>query len=127
MAAQPNYDYSGIGKAEALLIFSALAASPSAWLTNGLLGQFTFSFLCYFCTWLAGKEVMVLNVVATDIQTLVQQGGFDATFDEAFAAIQASKTQLTAAQKAAIDAPVMAAFNKFAVFGQLRGNSNTNS
>jgi len=77
------------------------------------------------CTWLANKEVLILNVMATDIQTLIQQGSFDATFDQAFEAIKGNPSKLTPEQKAAIDAPVIAAFNKFAVFGQLRNNSNT--
>lgn len=121
-APQPNYDYSGIGKAEALLIFSALAASPAVWFTNGIAGQVTFWFLTQVCTWLANREVLVLNVIATDIQTISQKGAFDGSFDDAFAAILAAKEKLTPAQKAAIDAPVKAAFRKFAVFGQLRND-----
>ena len=122
---QPNYDYSGIGKAEALLVYSALAASSVSWLTNGLLGKATFWALEQICTWLANKEVMVLNIAATDIQTVIQAGEFDATFDDAFKAINKSKDPLTAAQKAAIDQPVIDAFRKFAVFGQLRASSDT--
>ena len=122
--ATANYDYSGIGKAEALLIFSAMAASPAAWFTNGIAGTITFWFLCQMCTWLANKEVLVLNVMATDIQTLIQEGSFDATFDQAFQAIKGNPNKLTDAQKAAIDAPVIAAFNKFALFGQLRSGTN---
>ena len=118
MASQANYDYSGIGKAEALLVFSALAASPSAWITNGIFGKIVFQLLCWACTWFANKEVLILNVAATDLQTLVQKGSFDASFDAAFQAIHGNPNQLTSAQKAAIDAPVIAAFNKFAVFGQ---------
>jgi hypothetical protein len=121
---QPNYDYAGIGNAEALLIFSALAASPAAPFTNGVLGKITFWSLGQFCTWLASKEVLVLNIASTDLQTLAQKGEFNATFDEAFKAIHGNSDRLTAEQKAAIDAPVIAAFRKFAVFGQLRDSSS---
>lgn len=124
MAAEPNYDYSGIGKAEALLIYSALAASSWAFLTTGFLGTVVFQLLTYICTQLANVEVLILNVAATDIQTLIGQGDFDATFDQAFKQIQANKDKLTTAQKAKIDAPVIAAFTKFAIFGQLSNNSN---
>lgn len=122
---QPNYDYSGIGKAEALLIFSALAASPAAWLTNGVLGKFTFWALSKFLTWLSGKGIMLLNVLVADVQTLAQKGDFDGSFDNAFAAIHGHPERLTPEQKAAIDKPVIDAFRKFAVFGQLRDGGNT--
>ncbi len=124
-APQPNYDYSGIGKAEALLVFSALAASPAVWFTNGIAGQITFWFLTQICTWFANKEVLILNIAATDIQTIMQKGDFDASFDNAFKAIHGNPDKLTSEQKAAIDAPVIAAFRKFAVFGQLRSSSNS--
>lgn len=122
---QPNYDYSGIGKAEALLVYSALAASSVSWLTNGLFGKFTFWILQAACTWLANKEVMVLNIAATDIQTIIQAGEFDATFDDAFKKITAAKDPLTPEQKAAIDQPVIEAFKRFAVFGQLHDGTNS--
>lgn len=117
-----NYDYSGIGKAEALLIFSALAASPAAWLTNGILGKIVFWSLSNFLTWLTGKGIMVLNVLVADVQTLGEKGDFDGSFDAAFAAIHEHPERLTPEQKTAIDKPVINAFRKFAVFGQLRDN-----
>jgi hypothetical protein len=125
-APQPNYDYSGFGKAEALLIFSVLAANPSTvWLTTGFIGSVFFALLSFICTKFANVGIMLINIAATDLQTLVQSGNFDGSFDDAFKKILASKDPLTAAQKAAIDAPVIAAFQQFAVFGQLRGNSDT--
>lgn len=116
---EANYDYSGIGKAEALLLYSALA-SQSVWLTTGLVGDIVFKLLWRMCTWLANKEVLILNIAATDLQTLSQKGSFDGSFDDAFTAIHGHPELLTPEQKAAIDAPVMAAFRKFGVFGQLR-------
>lgn len=106
-------------------MFSALATSPAAWLTAGILGKIVFGFLTWACTKLANLEVLILNVAATDIQVIIQKGDFDASFDDALKAIQASKGGLTKAQKDAIDAPVRAAFRKFAVFGQLRSNSDS--
>jgi len=122
---QPNYDYSGIGRAEALLLFSALAASPWAVLTNGFLGSIVFWILTKICTGLANKEVMVLNVGATTLQTIMQKGEFDATLDAAFKAIKGNPDRLSAAEKAKIDDPVIAAFRKFAVFGQLRNSGDS--
>jgi hypothetical protein len=117
---RPNYDYSGIGKAEALLIFSALASSKLVFLTNGVFGKFTFQILWAACSWLATKEILLVNVVATDLQTLAQKGEFDGTFDDAFKKIHGQREKLSAEEKAAIDAPVRTAFRKFAYFGQLR-------
>ncbi len=114
----PNYDYSGIGRAEALLIFSAIASTSWVFITNGALGKFTFWVLEQACTWLANKEMLILNVVVTDIQTILQRGDFDASFDDAFKAIHGNPDKLTPEQKAAIDKPVIDAFRKFAVFGQ---------
>lgn len=122
---QPNYDYSGIGKAEALLVFSAIATSQVAWLTAGFLGKVSFQLLWWACTWLANKEVLVMNLAATDIQILFQKGEFDASFDNAFKQIHASPNGLTPEQKAAIDAPVKAAFAKFAVFSQLPNDTKS--
>ena len=114
-----SYDYSGIGKAEALLVFAALAASPLVWITNGLLGGLTFWVLCRICTWLANKEVLLANIAAADIQTLAQKGNFDGSLDEAFKAIHGNPNQLTQAQRKAIDDKVILAFRNFATFGSL--------
>lgn len=123
--AEANYDYSGIGKAEAVLLFSALASSPWVVLTNGLLGTVVFGVLTKICTFFANYEVLIVNVGVTDLQVLLQKGDFNGSFDDAFKAIHGNPDRLTPQEKAKIDAPVKAAFRKFAVFGQLPNGSNS--
>lgn len=65
-----------------------------------------------------------MNVAVTDIQIIFQKGDYDASFDNAFKAINGNRDKLTPEQKAEIDAPVMAAFRAFGVFGQLRSSAN---
>jgi hypothetical protein len=122
---QPNYDYSGIGKAEALLVFSALAASPLVWFTTGFPGTVTFWLLTKACTWLANKEVMIMNLAAADINTIAEHKVFDGSFDEAFKEIHGNPNQLSQAQKASIDNKVIAAARAFFTFGSLRDSSSS--
>lgn len=116
-APEPNYQYEGIGKAGALVIFAWLAASPFAFLTTGILGKIVFFIVSKITTYAATKGVMILNVAIADIQTIAQKDDFDGSFDEAFKEIHGNRDKLTPAQKKAIDDKVIAAFRKFASFG----------
>jgi len=115
-----NYQYEGIGKAGALVIFAWLASTPLVFLTNGILGKFVFFILTRFCAYLAGKGIMILNIAVADIQIVAQKNDFDGSFDEAFKEIHGQRDKLTPEQKKAIDDKVIRAFRKFADFGGVR-------
>lgn len=118
------YHYEGIGKAGALMLFGALAASPLSWLATGFLGRITFSILEMICTWLAGKGVILLNIAVADIQTISQKRDFDGSFRDAFTEIAGNPHRLSAEDRKRIDEKVKAAFRKFATFGVRDGGDS---
>lgn len=120
-----NYDFQGIGKAAALLEFSALAASPVSWLTNGVLGQITFWLLTQMNAYLASKGLILLNIGIANVQVLSQKSDFDQSLDEAYQALRSGS--LTEVQKKALDDKVIAAFNNFADFGVQQSNGDSRS
>lgn len=112
-----KYNFEGIGKATALLLFSGLAASPFAWFTVGLQGKIVFWLLTQLGKWFASTGLVLLNVGIANVQVLSQQSNYDGAFDVAFRAIADRNGRLTLAEKKAIDDRVIAAFDRFADFG----------
>ena len=112
-----GYRYEGIGKASALVIFAWLGASSFSVFTTGPLGRFTFYILEQFCTYLAGRGIVLLNITVADIQIVGQKKDFDGSFAEAFKEIHGNPKRLTPEQKKAVDEKVMRAFRRFADFG----------
>jgi hypothetical protein len=117
-----KYDFQGIGKAEALLVFSYLATTPLAPITQGFWGKVIFWILTQLGSLAASYGLVLLNLGIENVQIIIQKGSFDGSFDEAFKAINEKGGKLTPKEKQEIDAPVMLAFDGFADFG-VHGNA----
>lgn len=109
--------FEGIGSASASLTFALLAGSPLAWLTLGIQGKITFWILKQIYMRLADKGVIVLNIGAAKVSTLVERSDFDGSFDSAFEIINKRKGNLSDAEIKAIDDKVISALRKFTDFG----------
>lgn len=112
-----KYRFEGIGKLGATLMFSALAASPLAWLTNGLVGKIVFFLLTEFSMFLSNHGLIILNMAIADLKTLSEKKNFDGAFDDAFKEIHEKRERLTPEEKKRIDDKVISAFRDFASFG----------
>jgi hypothetical protein len=119
-----KYKFEGIGETVAALVVAGLSANPQfAWLVKGFLGR-----VVWFGAKLAGMGfaslgLVVLNVGAAKIDTIVTHGNFDGSWDSArklIAEIQKEGRELTDEEKARIDEPVKAAFRKFGRFARMR-------
>ena len=109
----PKYQFDGVSKFSAVMIFTSLASSPFAFLTTGILGKFTFFILEKISNWLANKGLILLNVGVNYIAVLNQQGDYDKTIEEAIKKVKDNPGRLTDAQKKAIDQPVIDSFKRF--------------
>jgi hypothetical protein len=115
--AATKYEFDGIGKAGAMATFAALALNPATLpLTQGFWGKILFYALTWFYARLASVGLVVLNIGIANVETLLQEKEFNGSFDEAFQIINQKGGKLTEAEKASIDAKVIAAFRKFGVF-----------
>lgn len=112
----------GIGGASARLVMAAMAGNPSlAFLSVGLLGKFVAWFLTQFFSALASLGLVILNVGAERMATYFDGNNFDGSLDAAekmIADIRAQGRDLTPAEIEKIDAPVIAAFRKWASFAR---------
>lgn len=117
-----KYDFSGIGSASAVMVLTALAANPgTAFLTTGLSGKIVAWILTKFFSSLASMGLVVLNIGASRVETLVDGKRFDGSWDtaeELIAAIRSSGREMTPEEVKAIDDPVIAAFRKWASFAR---------
>lgn len=114
-------DYKNIGKAHADAVFLILAANPTTLaLTQGFWGKIIYLILSHYGTWLASKELMVLNVGYDFVDTILQQKNFDGTLNEAYKIIATKGSTITPEEGAAIDNRVKSAFGKFAAFMRVR-------
>lgn len=124
-----KYKFEGIGEASAAMILAATAANPStSFLAQGFLGKVVFFLLKLFCMLLASLGLIVLNVGAAKIETIMDANNFDGSWDVAEKAIQDIRSagrELTDEEIAEIDKPVIDAFRKFANFGRVRERRNS--
>ncbi len=116
--------FTGIGEASASMVLAALAVNPSTTvLTTGILGKFTFLVFKILFTFLASLGLIVMNVGAAKLETVLDQHSFDGSFEEAeklIKKIRDSGKEISESDAAYIDAPVIAAFRKFANFGKAK-------
>lgn len=116
----------GIGETGAAIIVAGISSNPSfAFLTAGFLGRVTWFAAKLVCMGLASLGLVVLNVGAAKIETLVAQNNFDGSWESAqklIADIRKEGRELTDAEKAAIDRPVKDAFRRFGRFGRVRNS-----
>ena len=108
-----KYQFDGIAKFNATVIFTAMAASPLAFLTTGLLGRFTFFALTKLGNVIANKGLIIANVGVDYVLTLNQKGNFDSIIEDALKEVKDKKGRLTDAEKKAIDDKVIASFKLF--------------
>lgn len=113
-----KYDFSGIGAASAKLVLAALAANPSTtFLTVGFSGTVVNWILTKAFSMAASAGLVILNVGAEKIETLIAKNQYDGSWDSAEKLLQDARDAhhtLTPAEIAAIDGPVIDSFRKFA-------------
>lgn len=106
------------------MVMGAIAANPNlVWLTVGFVGKAVWFGVKLIVMGAASLGLVVLNVGAERIETLQAEAGFDgswATAQKLIAGITETGRTLTDEEKARIDAPVKAAFRRFARFGRPR-------
>lgn len=115
-SAEVKYQFPGIAKFNALLLFTALGSSPAAFLTNGLLGKFVYFFLNRFGNWLANQGLALANMGVDALIISEQHGNYEQVMDEAFEEIKKKKGRLSPEERKKIDDKVKDAFREFAPF-----------
>jgi len=119
-----KYKYEGIGETGAAMIVAALASNPStAFLVAGFWGKAVWFMAKLLVMGLSSIGVVTLNVGVAKIQTILDEGNFDGTWESAqkiIADIHKQGRELTREEAEAIDAPIRDAFRKFGRFGRVR-------
>lgn len=119
-----KHKFEGIGETFAALVIAGVAANPTwTWLTAGFVGKVFFFGSKLVGMGLASIGLVVLNVGAAKIETVVLESNFDGSWESAqrlISKIRDSGRELTDAEKEAIDKPVRDAFRRFAKFGRVR-------
>jgi hypothetical protein len=117
-----KYSFSGLGDASATIVLGLLAANPSTtWLATGFVGKVVNVLLSYAFSMAASVGLVLLNVGAERVETMIDQHAFDGSFDSAEKLLEAARQTghvLTPAEIAAIDGPVIDAFRKFGSFAR---------
>lgn len=116
MAAE-KYQFDGIASVSASFVLTAMAGSPLAFLTTGVLGKITFFFLQKIMNGLANNGLAVLNLGIDFLSVNFQERDFTEAMRAALIArdkIITTKGKLTKEEMDAIDAPVKEAFRRFA-------------
>jgi len=117
-----KHKFENIGEVNAAIIMAALAANPElAFLTAGISGKIVFQVAKFLCMSMASMGLIVLNVGAAKIETFMDQGNYDGTWDSAekiISKIRDSGRDLTDEEIRNIDGPVISAFRKFARLGK---------
>ena len=116
-----KYKFDGIGRAAATWQFALLATTPLAPLTNGFFGKVVFYFLVRLNMALASYGLIMLNVGISNLQIDAQEKEYSKVIDNALEKVRNKNGKLTKEEADEIDAQVIAAFERFAVFGKLRG------
>jgi ABC-type branched-subunit amino acid transport system substrate-binding protein len=114
-----KYDFKGIKRLGAAVLRGALSSSPyTAWLVRfPALTNFILEFLT---NWLANKGLLVLNVIAIEVEGAIDQKGLDEAIDKAINEIKVKggKDKLTPEEKKAIDDEVIKSARKFLVIAK---------
>lgn len=114
----------GIGAASAAMVIAAIAGNPpTAWLVAGIPGKIISWVLTKSFSMMASLGLVVLNVGAERIETLMDGKNFDGAWDSAeefIAAIRNTGREMTAEEIKKIDEPVIIAFRKWAKFGKAK-------
>jgi hypothetical protein len=117
-----KYRFNGIGGASATAVLALLAANPSTtWLATGFVGKVVGALLSYAFSMAASVGLVLLNVGAERVETMIDQHAFDGSFDSAEKLLDAARAahhDLTPAEIKAIDDPVIGAFRKWGSFAR---------
>jgi hypothetical protein len=123
-----KHKFDGIGQTAASIIMAGLAANPStAILASGFLGKVMFIIFKYICMMLANLGLIVMNVGAEKLETIVAAGDFDGSWEKAeemLNKIRQEHREMTPDEIKKIDDGVITAFRKFASFGRVRVRRN---
>lgn len=126
-----NGSFWGIGEASAAVVMAVLGANPAlAVFSSGFLGRVVFFILKIFFAFLAKLGLIVLNVGAAKLQTVIAAGDFDGSWETAeqiISGIRSTGRDLTPDEITTIDQPVIDAFRKFASFGRAKNNGTPTS
>lgn len=115
--AEIKYQFDGIAKFNATLIFTAL--SGTAWggfLTSGFVGRLVFFFLTKFGNWLANQGLAMANIGVDIILTAHEKNQYEQVIGEAIKKVQSIKRPLTKEEISAIDDQVKRAARRFISF-----------
>ncbi len=119
-----KYKFEGIGEIGAATLMAALALNPqTSWMTAGFVGRISWFIGKLIAMGGASLGLVFVNVGTEKISVILDQGGFDGSWESAqrlLAAARDAGKELTDAEKQAIDDPVRAAFRKFGRFGRVR-------
>lgn len=112
----------GIGAMSAAMLFAILSASSGlSWLTLGCPGKALFWILTKLFSGMASLGLVILNVGAAKVKTIIDGNGMDGAWDNAeklIDAIRSTGRELTEDEIGTIDAPVIVAFRKWASFAR---------
>lgn len=112
----------GLGAASAAMVIAALSSSPgTAWMVAGIPGKIIQWVLTKSFSMLASLGLVILNVGAARVETLIDGKNFDGAYDSAeefIAAIRATGRDMTPEEIKKIDDPVIVAFRKWASFAR---------
>lgn len=112
----------GIGEAGAAMVLASLATNPAFLpFTTGIPGKILFYFFKFLFSYLASMGLIVLNVGAAQLETILAENNYDGTWESAEKAIKAIRDtgrELTPEEVANIDGPVIEALRRFARFGK---------
>lgn len=114
--------FEGIGAASAKAVLALFASSPStAFLSTGITGRIASWFISGLFSKMASVGLVIMNIGAAKVETLIDGNKFEGTLDSAEALIKAIRDtgrDLTPEEIVSIDDPVIAAFRKWASFGR---------
>lgn len=125
-----KYKFWAIGEASASVIMAMMLANPgTAVFAQGFLGKIMFWVFKILCAYLANLGLIVMNVGAAKLEVIADESKFDGswnTADNLIKKIRDTGRELTPEEIAEIDAPVIAAFEKFATFGRDKKKKDDN-
>lgn len=114
--AEVKYEFEGIAKFNAMLVFTALASGPYAYLTTGILGKFVFFVLKKIGNWIANQGLALANIGIEEIRNPILLDNYDSTMNDALNEVLRRKGRLTDEEKKAIDDKVKDAARNFIRF-----------
>lgn len=124
-----RYKFEGIGEASAAIILAGLAANPgTAFLTKSILGKIIFFIAKLLCMYLASLGLIIMNVGAAKLETIIRENKFDDVWNDSeklIELIRSTGRELTEDEIKQIDGPVIDVFRKFASFGRVRKRRDT--